>query len=124
MGVQDEVRLEMKRTRWGSWRVFFENNNKKVKLLTLKPGKGISYQRHTGRSEIWYVLEGIASVALDNEDGFGPTTYTGGERYYVERGQWHQLWNHGDTDLKILEIQRGVCDELDIERIQYEWIGI
>ena len=114
-------------TRWGYYDVLWENEDFKLKLLCIRPGCGISYQRHRERVEDWHVVEGHPSIAV-HEAGPPDTVYTGvpGMRIRVYSGVWHQVWNHGSLDVKIVELQsatsEGLCREDDIERIQYGWI--
>jgi len=45
---------------WGSFEVLFEENGFKVKLIKVEPGTRLSLQRHSRRSEHWFILEGVA----------------------------------------------------------------
>ena len=50
---------------WGSFTVLDEGDDYKVKRLEVLPGKRLSYQRHSRRSEHWFVVRGIAKVTLN-----------------------------------------------------------
>ena len=50
---------------WGSFEVLDEGENYKVKRIEVLPGKRLSYQRHSRRSEHWFVVRGIAKVTLN-----------------------------------------------------------
>ena len=41
---------------------FFVKNNIKVKELIIKPKKGMSFQKHQFRNEIWFISEGSCIV--------------------------------------------------------------
>jgi D-beta-D-heptose 7-phosphate kinase/D-beta-D-heptose 1-phosphate adenosyltransferase len=105
---------------WGYYRVLHEQDQQvKVKELTVEPGQRLSMQRHTDRAEHWFVSEGQATVySLDRStdmDLLG--TYDRFDHIHISREQWHQLCNETDQPLKVVEIQYGPrCVEEDIER--------
>ena len=104
---------------WGYYRVLHEVPGMKVKELTVDPGKSLSMQRHTLRSEYWIVSDGIAKVSSELAGGYAiPTVHLGKHKHYdVVKGEWHQLINPYDHPVKIVEIQYGEqCIEEDIER--------
>ena len=43
---------------WGEFADLFQDDSVRVKELIIEPGKGISYQRHFKRSEIWFCSKG------------------------------------------------------------------
>ena len=105
---------------WGYYRVLHEQNNEvKVKELTVEPGKFLSMQRHQDRAEHWFVSEGTATVyTIDSStdvDLLG--VYQKFDSLHISKTEWHQLCNETDKPLKIIEIQFGDnCVEEDIER--------
>ena len=105
---------------WGYYRVLHEDGEEvKVKELTVDPGACLSMQKHSERSEFWFVAEGEASVYTrknDEVDHIGK--FTKHQYLFIDRFQWHRLCNESDKPLKIVEIQYGSnCIEEDIERI-------
>ena len=105
---------------WGCYRVLHEQDNQvKVKELTVEPGQRLSMQRHQDRAEHWFVSQGQATVyTIDrstDKDLLG--VYDQFEHIHIEQGRWHQLANLTDQPLKVVEIQYGDrCVEEDIER--------
>jgi cytidyltransferase-like protein len=104
---------------WGYYRVLHEVPGMKVKELTVNPGKSLSMQKHSLRSEYWIVSEGQAvvnrSTPLDFE--LPPATLDKHDQLHVVKQEWHQLTNPYDYPLKIVEVQYGEqCIEEDIER--------
>lgn len=108
--------------RWGTYRVldcqtFPDGTKALTKTLTLKAGKGISYQLHHHRSEVWTIVDGEGEFVLD------------GERRIVHRGDVLNIpveHRHGlratTSDLTLIEVQIGSpLVEEDIERLECEW---
>jgi len=105
---------------WGHYRVLHENSREtKLKELTVLPGKSLSMQKHQYRAEHWFVAEGTATVYTINQktDAEIWGVFTKHQHVHIANGQWHQLCNEHDQNLKIIEIQYGdQCVEEDIER--------
>lgn len=107
--------------RWGTYKVvdtveFPDGHKALTKQLTLNPGKGISYQRHNHRAEVWTFIDGEGEIVLD------------GIRKRVKRGdviniaptQMHAL--RAISPLTFIEVQSGnLLVEEDIERFPYTW---
>ena len=49
----------------GSYTDFKKGKNFKLKEITVKPGHRLSLQKHNYRSEHWVVIQGIASIILN-----------------------------------------------------------
>ena len=98
---------------WGSYRVLEVGSGYKVKVIEVLPGKRLSYQSHSRRSERWVVVEGIAEITLDDEI----LTRKIGEIIEIGLKQKHRLANHEENLLKIIEVQIGnYLGEDDIKR--------
>lgn len=107
---------------WGKFADLYTTTGCKVKELVLKPGKGISYQRHFKRSEIWYVRSGEGHVKYSHNRPHNADTIKlfKDDIFVINKGTWHQLYNESDQDLVIIEIQYGdETSEQDIERLEY-----
>jgi len=104
---------------WGYYRVLHEVTGMKVKELTVDPGKRLSMQRHSKRSEFWIVSEGQAEVDRAMTSGYQMPSVklSKHDQLDILVKEWHQLINNTDHPLKIVEIQYGEdCIEEDIER--------
>jgi cytidyltransferase-like protein len=104
---------------WGYYRVLHEVPGMKVKELTVNPGKSLSMQKHSLRSEYWIVSEGQCVVNSQMTGGYSlpPKTLIKHQEYNITVGEWHQLTNPFDAPCRIVEIQYGEqCIEEDIER--------
>src|SRR5437764_540834 len=53
---------------WGNFTVLDEGATYKVKRIEVLPGKRLSYQKHSRRSEHWMVVAGQAKVMLDGAE--------------------------------------------------------
>jgi cytidyltransferase-like protein len=106
---------------WGSFYNLFEEEHIKVKELIVDPGKGMSFQKHFQRSEIWLVSKGscIVNYSKDSPDNKKKIQLNKFDNYFVPLGQWHQITNPFDEYCHLIEIQYGVkCSEDDIERTE------
>lgn len=107
---------------WGAFYNLFEDKDCKVKELIVGSGKGMSFQRHFKRSEIWLVTKGscVVNYSKDNPNNKKSVTLEKFSQYNVPLGEWHQITNPFDEDCHIIEIQFGEeCIEDDIERTEY-----
>ncbi len=107
---------------WGSFYNLFEEENVKVKELVVEPGKGMSFQKHFKRHEIWLVSKGscVVNYSKDDPDKKKDIQLNKFDHYLVPLGQWHQITNPFNKTCHLIEIQYGeACVEDDIERTEY-----
>ena len=107
---------------WGSFFNLFEEDEVKVKELIVDPKKGMSFQKHFKRSEIWMVSKGscIVNYSKDNPDQKKNIQLNKFDHYLVPLGQWHQITNPFKEPCHLIEIQYGEeCIENDIERMEF-----
>tara|TARA_B100001564_G_C20595947_1_gene650236 strand:- start:52 stop:828 length:777 start_codon:yes stop_codon:yes gene_type:complete len=107
---------------WGSFYNLFNDEDTKVKELIVEPGKGMSFQKHFKRSEIWLVSKGscVVNYSKDNPDNRKSVILNKFDQYNVPVGEWHQITNPYQEKCHIIEIQYGeACIEDDIERVDY-----
>jgi len=107
---------------WGKFYNLFTDNRLKLKELIVDPGKGMSFQRHFKRNEIWFVSKGACDVNYsesDPEDALVIKLATE-DVFHVKVGYWHQIINPNNYPCHIIEIQYGEeTSEDDIERLSY-----
>lgn len=102
---------------WGWYRVLDEGDGWAVKELTILPGKSLSDQRHSKRSEHWHVVQGQVSMTTEwmgvkRNDLIIPT-----QSFDIGEMVWHKASNKGKEPAKIIETWFGdELTELDIER--------
>lgn len=100
---------------WGTSRVIHSSGNYQVKQLLVRPGEGLSLQRHRHRAEHWIVVRGTARVTRGEE----VFLVTENESTFIPVGEIHRLENPGRIPLELIEVQSGDrLDESDIERLE------
>ena len=107
---------------WGKFYNLFSDNSLKLKELIVAPGKGMSFQRHFKRNEIWFVSKGACEVIFSESIPENSTQIklSTQEVFHVKIGNWHQIINPFDEPCHIIEIQYGEeTNEDDIERLSY-----
>jgi mannose-6-phosphate isomerase len=113
--VSHGSRIEADVRPWGSYTVLDDDATHKVKRIVVRPGKRLSYQRHTRRSEHWFVVQGTATAILDGvEQELEP-----GDSLDIPAGTDHRIGNTGPQDLVFVEVQHGeYFGEDDIVRLE------
>lgn len=100
---------------WGFFEVLSDGEDHKVKRITVYPGKRLSYQRHSRRSEHWHIVAGEAVVTLDGRD----IPLAAGQSIDIGTGAAHRVANPGADEVVFIEVQRGdYFGEDDIERLE------
>ena len=103
---------------WGSFEILLDEDYCKVKRITVMPKCKLSYQFHYKRSEAWVIVQGIATVTLNDKE----FTYKEGEIVDIEYGTRHRVQNEQEEDLIFIETQTGTYfGEDDIVRIEDDY---
>ena len=103
---------------WGRYEVLLDADYCKVKRLWVNPGHRPSYQYHYKRSEVWIIVQGEATVTLDDIEKI----YQIGEVVNVPVGMKHRVENRKNEDLKFIEVQVGTYfGEDDIVRLEDDY---
>lgn len=103
---------------WGTWRVVDLDSAFVVKRIVVMPGERLSLQRHSGRAEHWFIVEGSGTVTLGTRN----RRVRAGEAVDIPVRMVHRLANDGKVPLTLIEIQHGpVLDEADIERLSDDY---
>ena len=98
---------------WGKFKNIARGKNYLIKHLYVKPSSAISLQKHEERCEHWVVIEGEATVEIDNEIQI----FYADQPVFIPRHSLHRLSNNAESTLKIIEIQSGAyLSEDDIVR--------
>ena len=101
---------------WGNFTVLDEGDDYKVKRIEVLPGKRLSYQRHTRRSEHWFIVRGTAKVTLNGVETLVNTF----ETVDIAVGDAHRVENPDANELLVfIETQTGdYFGEDDIVRLE------
>ena len=120
--ILKDWKFEKEVRRWGHFYNLFDTSDVKVKELILKPGKGMSFQKHKKRNEIWLVSKGSCLINFSNSspEDKKEITLKKFDHFVVRVGEWHQIVNSNKEECRIIEIQYGdKVVESDIERLYY-----
>jgi mannose-6-phosphate isomerase len=98
---------------WGSFRQYAFNQEVTVSLMTVKPDMRLSLQSHTGRGELWIVLDPGAEVQIDDQV-FHPQP---GEELWIPANARHRLSSTG-PEVRVLEVAFGNWQQADITRYE------
>jgi len=100
---------------WGRFVVIAEGAGFVVKIIRVNPGQRLSVQSHEHRAEHWVVLSGGAKALVGKEwRDLHP-----GESIDIPAKEIHSLWNPSESDVEIVEVQRGdILREDDIVRYE------
>lgn len=96
---------------WGSFRQYAFNEQVTVSLMTVEPGMRLSLQSHTGRAELWIVLDPGAEVQVD-EQILHPEV---GAEIWIPANSKHRLSSAGPS-VRVLEVAFGNWQQADITR--------
>lgn len=88
---------------WGYYTCMNSGECYLTKTICVMPKQKLSIQSHNHRSEHWVVLEGTALVVLEDKE----YTVKAGDSIDIPVKAKHSLQNPYDTELKIIEVQKG-----------------
>jgi cytidyltransferase-like protein len=106
---------------WGDYEIIGSGEGWLAKILTIEPGKSISLQKHTHRSEEWLILKGYGCYTGNEQDCYTIRVYPG-LKISIPKLTWHWVKNTEKImSLQILEAWFGEkLEESDIERKEDE----
>lgn len=100
---------------WGWYDSIELGNNYQVKRLHVNPRGKLSLQMHNKRAENWVVVQGTATVIVEEEEH----SKNAGESIYIPLTAKHALENRTEEPLDIIEVQTGsYLGEDDIVRFE------
>ena len=109
---------------WGSFENLLDEEYCKVKRLIVKPRQRLSSQYHHKRSECWVVVQGTATINLEQTNSYLTEHIHGtpGDVIKIPVGTIHRLKNDTKEDLIIIETQTGTYfGEDDIVRLKDDY---
>ena len=116
--ILEEWKFPKVKRNWGSYRILDKQKNWAVKELILEPGKSLSDQRHSFRSEHWHIVEGIVNIDIEHVNGEKETiVISPKESGDIPEMTWHRAYNKTNKPAKVIETWFGEkLTEDDIER--------
>lgn len=97
---------------WGSFKQFANNSDCTVSLMTVLPGQRLSLQSHTGRAELWIVIDAGAVVQVGEQE----RTCQAGDEIWIPANEKHRLSCAGEKPVRVLEVAFGNWQQDDIAR--------
>ena len=97
---------------WGSFKQFANNRDCTVSLMTVLPGQRLSLQSHSGRAELWIVINDGAVVQVGREQ----RVCQAGDEIWIPANEQHRLSCHGNQPVRVLEVAFGNWQQDDITR--------
>ncbi|MFW5888600.1 MAG: mannose-1-phosphate guanylyltransferase/mannose-6-phosphate isomerase [Patescibacteria group bacterium] len=94
---------------WGKYEVLIENENLKVKKITMRPGGKLESHFHYHRAEHWIITRGVAKITKNKEEIY----LNENESTFIPNMTTHELENTGKIDLEIIEVLTGSYLEED-----------
>lgn len=104
---------------WGDFKQYAFNEACTVSLMRVRPGQRLSLQSHTGRAELWIVLDDGASIQV----GDSVKMFRAGDEIWIPAGEKHRLSGMRlddplARDVRVLEVAFGNWQQADITRYE------
>lgn len=113
---ESQPEVELVERPWGSFRQYAHNREVTVSLMTVKPDQRLSLQSHTGRAELWIVLDDGAEVQIGHQLLY-PST---GDELWIPAEAQHRLTSTG-PQVRVLEVAFGNWQQADITRFDDDY---
>lgn len=97
---------------WGSFKQFANNCDCTVSLMTVLPGQRLSLQSHTGRAELWIVMDDGALIQV----GESERPCKAGDEIWIPANEKHRLTCIANRPVRVLEVAFGNWQQDDIRR--------
>ena len=98
---------------WGSFKQYAFNQDVTVSLMTVTAGMRLSLQSHTGRAELWIVLDDGCAVQVGEEILYPHV----GAEIWIPANTKHRLASRG-PEVRVLEVAFGNWQQADITRYE------
>ena len=102
---------------WGTFKQYAFNQDCTVSLMSVLPGQRLSLQSHTGRAELWIVIDDGAIIQVGNEK----KEYNAGDEIWIPANERHRLSCNGDKPVRVLEVAFGNWQQNDIQRYEDDY---
>lgn len=102
---------------WGTFKQYAFNEDCTVSLMNILPGQRLSLQAHTGRAELWVVIDDGATVQVGDEI----KEYNAGDEIWIPANERHRLSCKGNKPIRVLEVAFGNWQQEDIKRFDDDY---
>jgi len=102
---------------WGNFKQFTHNIPCTVSLMQVQPGQRLSLQSHTGRAELWIVLDEGAVVQVGDEIKICKPY----DEIWIPANERHRLSCEGEQPVRVLEVAFGNWQQDDITRYEDDY---
>ncbi len=85
--------------------------------MTVTPGQRLSLQSHTGRAELWIVLDDGAQIQV----GEKISMHSAGDEIWIPANEKHRLSCTGEKLVRVLEVAFGNWQQEDIRRFDDDY---
>lgn len=99
---------------WGQFKQYAHNQPCTVSLMEVLPGQRLSLQSHTGRAELWIVMDAGAEVQVGDKRRLCEPW----EEIWIPANERHRLSCVGDRPCRVLEVAFGNWQQADITRYE------
>lgn len=103
---------------WGTFKQYANNEDCTVSLMSCLPGQRLSLQSHTGRAELWIVIDDGATVQVGDDI----REYKAGDEIWIPANERHRLSCQGDKPVRVLEVAFGNWQQEDIKRFEDDYV--
>jgi mannose-6-phosphate isomerase len=86
--------------------------------MTVLPGQRLSLQSHTGRAELWIVIDDGAVVQVGEQE----RACRAGEEIWIPANEKHRLSCGGSQPVRVLEVAFGNWQQDDIKRYADDYV--
>jgi quercetin dioxygenase-like cupin family protein len=76
----------------------FDEPGHLLQVVTIPPGTRQRMHSHEGQTEVFYILEGEATIKINNVDYLAKP----GDAFICSPGDVHNLWNKTDKDFRLV----------------------
>ena len=97
---------------WGTYRQYAHNEEVTASIMFVEPGHRLSLQSHTGRAELWVVLDDGATLQVGDEIRHPKP----GDEIWIPAGAKHRLSNPSNQTIRVIEVAFGNWQQEDVTR--------
>jgi mannose-1-phosphate guanylyltransferase/mannose-6-phosphate isomerase len=109
--------VSLVRRPWGSFKQYASNEDCTVSLMTVLSEQRLSLQSHSGRAELWIVIDDGAVVQVGDQEH----VCKAGDELWIPANEKHRLSCRGNHPVRVLEVAFGNWQQEDIKRYEDDY---